>query len=374
MIRLRSEAQPFWPTAAQSGWWRIEWLRGARRLFRKFRWELADVLTAAAKQLAPEHRGAGSLVLCPGEELKLPMLGRLDFDALRCGRVKVRYRALDPIWLDVPEHAGCMISLRNHVTRLCLASGELSHEALSGEWHAVQENLHLAASIKDISADTDIDSSSFMCSSVAEFDDANTEVAEKYLAGVIVFNLVWAAYESAVEMASKSFGLKQPRGARGRELLLQLVGDKHFPHLRSAVFDAVGLRNDRCADLSTGEMRRAIASQSMAGIGAEHLRQFRNAVTHGSITKPMPGDWGDKSEYSADQDLGIRQFHANTRLALLLIQILMRSALPQCTDLQAWLPESHPADLVLTQLHCVLPERSESELPLMDAPLLNQEW
>lgn len=267
-----------------------------------------------------------------------------------------------------------MIPLRKHVTRLCLAAGELSHETSSGDWHAVEENLHLAASIKDISADTDIDNSSMMCSSAADFDDANTEVAEKYLAGVIVFNLVWTAYESAVEIASKPFGLKQPRGARGRELLLQLVGDTHFPHLRSAVFDVVGLRNDRGSDFSNGEMRRAIAARSVAGIGAEHLRQFRNAVTHGSITKPMPGDWGDKSEYSADQDSGIRQFHANTRLTLLLIQILMRSTLRQCTELQAWLSESHPAELVLTQLHCVLPERSEFELPLEDAPLLNEDW
>ena len=69
-----------------------------------------------------------------------------------------------------------------------------------------------------------------------------------------------------------------------------------------------------------------------------------------------------------------RSLYANTRLALLLIQILMRSTLQQCAELKAWLAEAHPADLVLTQLHCVFPECNEFELPLEDAPLLNEDW
>jgi hypothetical protein len=310
----------------------------------------------------------------PGEELKLLAPGRLDFNALREGRVEIRYRALDPVWRHKPEHVDGMIPLREHMTRLCLLADELSHWGSSGDWHGVSENLHLAASLNDLSADTDIDGTSMWCGSAAEFEDANSEVAEKHLAGVIIFSLVWAAYELAVEIASEPFGMKQPKGARGRELLVQLLGDKHFPHLRSAVLAAFELYGGRGINLSTREMRRMIAMGSLAGIGAEHLREFRNAVAHGAMIKPLPEDWGDKSEYCPDEDPAIRQFHVNTRIALLLIQILMRSTLNPHDELKGWLSEPQSAVLVLTQLHCVPRERFESELPLQDALLLEEEW
>jgi hypothetical protein len=330
---------------------------------------LARILSDVA---SPKLRTPNSPQLPLDELIKLAALARLDFGALQEGHVEVRYRALDPIWLAQPQETCGMVPLREHVLRLCEIAEELSCRGHSNDWSAVSESLHLAASLEDLSANTDVQNTSFMCGSAAEFDDANSEVAAKFVAGAIVFNLVWAAYEWTVEIASEPFGMKQPKGARGRDLLVQLLGDKHFPYLRGVVLEALDLSSGKCVDFSTHEMRRLIAAGSMAGIGAEHLRKFRNALAHGALRKPTPQDWGPNSEYVADNDPAIRNFHANTRLTLLLIQILMRSALNEFDQLKVWLPNSQPAKLVLTQLHCELPESLDcgEALPLEGVPLL----
>ena len=350
-----------------------EELTGQPKLLGLLRRRLARALADAALRLAPDLPSRTSTVLLPGEALKLAAFGRLDSTALREGRVEVRYMALDPVWREEPKQEGGMIPLRTHMSRLCLAANELLQRGSAAEWYGVSQHLHLAASLNDLSADTDLDGAGAYCRPAAEFDEANTEVAEKYLAGFIVFNLAWAAYEGAVEIVSEPFGMKQPKGARGRDLLVQLFGDKRFPHLRTAVLEAFELRNSSCGAFNTAEMRRMIATGSMAGIGAEHLRGFRNAVAHGDIAKPMPGDWGDNSRYCADNDPHIRKFHANTRIALLLTQMLMRSTLGETDELCAWMSVPQPACLVLTQLHCMSLERLEFDLPFQDAPLLEED-
>jgi hypothetical protein len=211
----------------------------------------------------------------------------------------------------------------------------------------------------------------FMCGSAVDFDEAHSEVAAKYLAGVIVFNLVWGAYEWAIEIVSGPAARKRGKGARGRDLVYRVLGDRHFPYLRQATFRALELGRMKAAKFRTPEMQRFLAAGSLAGIGAEYLREFRNALVHGSLRKPEPEDWGEKSEYRADDDPDIIQFHANTRLTLLLIQILMRSVSEGGEELTAWFSDPAPAALALTQLHCPLPEKGG--LPFQDAPLLQWE-
>jgi hypothetical protein len=286
------------------------------------------------------------------------------------GNVKERYRALDPIWQDGSGAAKNMIPLRYHMMRLCCVADEFANRGYSEGWRAVAENLHLAASLRDLSTDTDVYGDSFMCSGAADFDEAHSEVAAKYLAGVVVFNLVWTAYEGAVETASPPPAGRHAKGARGRDLIVRALGDKHFPHLRAAVLDALDLASTTCLDFGSREMRRMLAAGSIAGIGAEYLREFRNALAHGTLSKPMPDDWGKGSEYVADNDPGIQQFHANARVALVLIQILMRFASNDSYELTVWLNERQPVSLILTQLHC-LAHLEEGALPLSGAPLVS---
>lgn len=273
-----------------------------------------------------------------------------------------RYSALDPIWQGRISQPDGMIPLRDHMMRLCGVAEQLSHSR-HADCQAVAENLHLAASLRDISVDTDVYGDSFMCGAAADFDEAHSEVAAKYLAGVIVFNHAWSAYEWTIQIASSAPGIKHGKGARGRDLAFRILGDRHFPYLRAAVFDAL----DRSPLVNTTEMRRMLAAGALAGVAAEHLREFRNAVAHGALEKPFPGDWGAKSEYVANDDPAIRQFHANARLTLLLIQILLRSVCTERDELTAWFSEPEPATLVLTQLHCPFSGTSGGALPFTDA-------
>jgi hypothetical protein len=334
---------------------------------------LAEVLANAASRLAPDLRPQCLSTLSTSEQVKLPALSHLNLSALQEGRVEVRYRALDPLWDSKSEISNGLIPLHEHITRLYRVADELSRRK-SSDWRGVGENLHLAASLSDLSANTDIHGDTMMCRDAAEFERANSELAEKYLAGVIVFSLTWTAYESAVEIASEPFRMKQPKGARGRDLLLQLLGDKHFPYLRNVVLKAFALKHHHRNSIDTPEMRKLIRIGATAAMAAEYLRDFRNALAHGALTKPLPTDWGENSGYCPNQDPAIVRFNINIRLVLLLIQVLARSALRADDELEGWLPCSQPGLLLLTQLHCALPERRDLELPLNDVRLNDEEW
>ena len=49
-------------------------------------------------------------------------------------------------------------------------------------------------------------------------------------------------------------------------------------------------------------MRPLVKSGSIAAIGAEQLRVFQNDITHGTLAKPSPNDWGDESRNSPPTD------------------------------------------------------------------------
>lgn len=99
------------------------------------------------------------------------------------------------------------------------------------------------------------------------------------------------------------------------------------------------------------------------------MRQFRNAMIHGTVRRPEPRDWGERSNYIINADPVIMQFEVNIRLLLLLIQILALQAVEPTDALSGWRSDVDPADVVLRQLHCVVEEVNQLALPLHDAPL-----
>lgn len=327
---------------------------------------LATLLSRWGQSLDPVWSTPNQFIR-PGELLKLPNVGRLDFEALRDGRVEVKYGALDPLWKNGDEASG-MVNLREHVVRLCLIANELAGGDQTGSWWPVSENLMLAASITDLSADTDLQNTSMMCRPAAEYEDVNSQLTEKHLAGVIVTTLVWTAYECAVEAVAGGEGKRKPKGALGRDLILEEFGDQRFPHLRATVMRALSTA-PKPPDFTSSEARRALAIGAWAALGAEHLRQLRNAMVHGSVRKPEPRDWGKRSNYIIDADPVIMQFEVNVRLLLLLIQILALQAVEPADALSGWRAEADSADVVLRQLHCVVEKDDQLALPLDDAPL-----
>lgn len=337
-------------------------------LFAPVRKRMAMRLERLASWLCPDLRSSPNISIAIDEYFKLPGITRADFDLLTRGKVKVRYKALDPIWHDRDASRG-MIDLHEHIRRSWLVLNEFSGWAKGDGWDAVAQNLHLAACLTDVFANTDLDGSSMWCRSAAAYERANEEVTVKHLAGLIVFNLVWTAYECAVEVASKTTSLKIPRGAKGRDLLSQLARGRHFPYLKVAFLDALDVV-PKTTDLSRREMRIALAEGFWPAAAAEHLRQFRNRVVHGEVSKPQPGDWEDEPNYSADDDPAIRQFPVNIRLTMMLIQILATTAVDDDDELNAWSADAQPAGLIFQQLHCKATfDGAQFQLPF-DEPLL----
>ena len=280
--------------------------------------------------------------------------------------VKDRYHALDPIWASNSVASEGMIPLRKHIKRLVSVTDELSESVGSDSLDFVRVNLRLAASLEDLWVDTDIDGTAAWCRFAPDFEEANSEVTAKHIAGVIVFQLVWIAYEAAGEIASTPSGSTtyKGKGALVREVIFRIMRNRRFPHLRQAVFRALELNAADMEYFRTKEMRSLIVAGSIAAIGAEHLRCFRNSVIHGDLVRPLPEDWGESADYNADDDPAILQFHANIRMALLLIQILLRSQCNQNDELKGWHSDPKPSFLVLTQLHCDVLEEDENEIEM----------
>jgi hypothetical protein len=225
---------------------------------------VADCLFALASRLHPFPIASAA----PSIDgfVTMPGFSRLDWTSLENGKAKLTYKALDPVWQDIPSHSS-LISLHDHVVRLCLTIGELARGSSQSSWSAVMANLHQAASLEDLFAETDIQHTSWMCSPAAAYEAVNREVAEKHLAGILIFNLVWTAYECAIEAAHGALG-STGKGARGREWFLSRFGDKPFPLLRECVLSAVGATHHP-TDFGRADMRRAIAASAWAAIGAE---------------------------------------------------------------------------------------------------------
>ena len=329
------------------------WLSRTTRRLRQFAdWVEAVNLTRNRRQAEHDIRTFADKV------------GALSQDDRRLETATPRYNATDAVWHDI-EGDGFLVPLREHVRRLCTACLEIAPEARRGDWDAVAHNLKLAYSLNDLSADTDIDGAGMWCSPVADYDSVDSEVTAKHLAATIVFTFVWSAYERAVATVCPS---KIGKGAKGRDMIVDLASC-HMPHLRDTLFDALEL--DRSGtNFRHTDMRRMLKAGSVAGVAAEHLRQFRNRLIHGDMPRPEPGDWGDKSEYFPNRDCGLRRFHANIRLLLLLIQILVREDVHDGLELDYQLEEPHDARLSLKYLHCDIWTRLD--LPELDLDM--REW
>ena len=278
--------------------------------------------------------------------------------------------ALDAIWLKRVDPTG-LIELHDHMVRLCMVCNELA-ERYSPPWAPVYENLLLAASLTDISADTDLQNTTFMCRPAAEYEAVHSQLTEKHVAGMIVTSFVWTAYECAVEAVAGKSASRRPKGALGRNLLFNQFGDHPFPYLRDCVLRAIGVTLVP-PPFSSEIAKTILAEGAWAAIGAEQLREFRNAMIHGKLRKPEPRNWGDEpvSEYANDPS--IMQFEPNVRLILLLIQILALCDTDPDDQLSGWRLETDPAHLLLSQLHCVIDEvdaeAAQPPLPIELGPL-----
>lgn len=267
--------------------------------------------------------------------------------------------ALSGMWSAKSDNGAALVPLRDHVIHLSAVAAEMA--AVGEPWDGVAENLLYAASLRDVMADTDIHDTAPYCESAMDYESVHSALTEKFLAGVIIFNLVWNAYESGVEVVGKAIGGKRPKGALGSDLLLS--AKRRLPYLRDVTMRALELSDPR----SNGDrgFLRFVRRHSIEGIAGESLRQFRNSVIHGDFPKPRPSDQNmEDLGWSSRGDKFLPLFQSNVRLSLMLTQQFMLDFVSPEFEI-TWRSEDLPAVLVLTQLHCVQTDDDEQlSLPL----------
>lgn len=194
----------------------------------------------------------------------------------------------------------------------------------------------MAASIEDVDADTGYveDPMVFaLCEVSIDYENAQSEMASKYVAAMTIFNFLWAAYEAAVSatLPDKFKGLlKDGRlGERGRRLFEEEPDlAEHFDGLSFALSLAVNY----CSKGGLFDERLSRARQRFSKLdfvfAAELCREFRNFVFHGEDEVPSHPDWGDAHESISR----LRRFYAIGRLLILLIQALAWLSLPADTQ------------------------------------------
>jgi hypothetical protein len=258
------------------------------------------------------------------------------------GKPVKRYSALDPADISIKCTCGrdeCtrahLLPFRDHVTELFQVLSRHMREELAvcGEWMSVLYGLRLAASLEDVEADTGYveDPMVFaLCEPAIDYENAASEMASKYVAGVIIFNFLWLAYESAVALTEPE-ELQRLRnegrlGERGRRLLeLRPEVSPCFPGLKDLVSLALlqchrgGLMDQRLHRVEARFPARDLVT------AAELCRQFRNFLFHGGDEVPAHEDWGD----AIIARCRISRFYTVSRLLLYLIQSMAWITTPE---------------------------------------------
>ena len=280
--------------------------------------------------------------------------------------------ALAPVWREESEDCGHLVPLKEHIRRLSRVTHELAGYSSVEDWRVASEQLALAAYLRDLRADTDIEGDSTWCSSAAKFEAANSEVSAKYIAGTVVFGFVWAAYEAVTEASASIIPRKWPqgKGAKAREILKYLDRECQLPYLRKVIVGVALSPGSQLIDFREEMIKELLLAPSLAAFGAERLRRFRNALIHGDFRPPLASNWEGDGVGLRQEQPEIMQFHDNIRITLLLIQILIRSTLKGEDKLEGWLSEEVSGKVMLSQLHCRVAMSEWEELPFLDAPIL----
>lgn len=279
------------------------------------------------------------------KEFRLEKFGRFGFSA---DGKRIRYTALDPA--DEATECKCgkpgcfaanLFPFREHIARLyrAIAACEQHNRFAHDGWDRVLYPLQMAAAIDDVHADSgfvdDSDSVTY-CSSAADFDAAQTEMASKYTAAASIFSFLWMGYESAVQASQPHVlkgVLKDGRlGERGRRLVDEY--SELFPGITGLPivvrFAERLCERGKLFDARLTRIRSKISERKMV-FGAELAREFRNFVVHGEDEVPQHDawDWGGPLGQGTAR---IHRFYAVGRLLLLLIQAHASAAITTKAD------------------------------------------
>lgn len=196
----------------------------------------------------------------------------------------------------------------------------------SRNWLAVTYFLQMAGSLENAIADTafaDVEAG-LWCTPAAEYDDLHSEIASKYIAGLSVFNFLWAAYEAAVEVAGQNAFSSDTTAIRGRKLI---GAQDAFTSGMLGAGKLISVALHCCNNWPSGivkfqELKRQYSLTGLAA-GAELSRLFRNHIAHGDDTIPTPDHaWRTHAGKRGLAQHSVYRFYAVGRLLLLFIQTM----------------------------------------------------
>jgi len=168
----------------------------------------------------------------------------------------------------------------------CEALGFLQESALEkASWEGVIYPLQMAASLEDVFADPsfiDDSAAEMYCSSVWDRNEIDRDSSSKYMAALIIFNFIWMAYESAVEVSSNGEFKKDAIAVRGRNIL----NNERMRISELPYFEKI-YRVARYWCASNIRLKRSINEFEekynihYGAASAELVRIFRNYIIHG---------------------------------------------------------------------------------------------
>lgn len=214
--------------------------------------------------------------------------------------------------------------LRTHALRVHRLISSLSNMGhIKAPWDGVHHNLHQAFSLQSLGLYTDLYGDTQWCRPAYEYEKAVSEVKERFVAGQLVFQGAWNAFEIAGEALFSNGKSPSTQAVRHR------LERSHQPilGLREALFDAFEKAKPHIRTTHPA-FKEAIASGSVLSISAELLRQFRNDLLHGKIQNMEPRDWGEEADDKTCQTQ-TELFHAQIRLVLFLLQAIIARTNPK---------------------------------------------
>ena len=246
-------------------------------------------------------------------------------------------------------------SLWAHTLRLLRILADLDCQGNSNKWEAVYIHLHSAASIERIGVNSDIHGDGLYCNTAAEHDDAMSRVKSHFLAGALVFQCAWNAFENAGKALSKKENAASTQAIRHK---LAEGGYRPMYGFEKTVLDAHRTGN-RYIDVNHKAYRESIALGSYLCIAAEQLRQFRNGILHGEIQAMDPFGWDPDSKDQTHEDQ-TELFHTHIRLILFLLQEIVGRV--ESEHLMGWPNEGDRVEDLIFGLQKEIPEHLKDDL------------
>ena len=186
------------------------------------------------------------------------------------------------------------------------------------------------------------------------FDDAESSIKERFVAGQLVFQGAW----NALELAGSSLP-GQPQSTQSVRHQLERCVFRPFHGFKIALFDAYRSAEDHI-NVEKQAFKEAVTSGSDLGVGVEILRQFRNGLLHGVIKNMVPHEY-DFCNDSKDPMLGTNAgqtelFHAQIRLVLFLLQAIIAEV--ESSHEMVWPNDYDLVDELVFALQKEIPEDS----------------